>query len=244
MMMMMSSSSINVLGDARTLRATLQELRKKMEEQVSIIITHQQAANTEEEGREGEKKKDTSDEEVIDEDDATTMTTESEQVKGLARLRRSTAVIVGEMNRKGLSLADTLVRCGIKKLILFDQEDASEKVDRENKRWELEENPSFELEAYVSSYELDDGSYEHFLDRLCRGGDEDRAVELVILPNVDHGSSPLYDFVSKAALEAGCPLLMSSNGEYLTVLEPSGNQLQIEDETTTLGMAALEFLLA
>jgi len=187
------------------------------------------------------------DEEQPARDESTSRTSSDEslgtQVKGLAKVRTSSVAIVGGMDGKGLRAADTLVRCGVRKLLLFDEMDASERVEQAKLTWEQEDNPSFELEAYVSSYELNDDSYDHFLDRLMIGGVDDRPIDLIVLPGCERISAETFHLLARASQTVDCPLLYNDNS-VISVLEPGGNELHIDDKNTTIAMAALEFLLA
>lgn len=226
--------------EAKELRNTLRELRKQLEEDYQEIDKDELSQNDNSEDFDHqEKSSDLSSKDLF---------VQSQIVlRGLAYLRQSTAVIVGKIKDRGLILADTLVKCGIRKLILFDSEDATDRVEQTKSRWEAEENPCFELESYVTNYEFNQESMDHFIDRLENGrhyvgAHDSHCVNLVIITQCEL-DDPLYKFVYDATCDVCCPLLLAGHHDCISRTDSQGNTVMISYDSNTLGMAVLDILI-
>lgn len=243
---MQVNKSDTLVSDARALRDVLSALRRRMEEVVnqakggsSDISIVTDALNDQLQGT-YEAKSPLRGSIVKSEDG---QNSKKGTRAGLSAVREASVVVFGGLNDgRGLSAADTLVRCGVRRLVLFDVEDAAQAVDVVRQRWDLEENPNLEIEAYVSEYTLDENTFDHLLDRLMNaGGNGDIPVDLVVLAPVE--SDEVYDLVHRGAREAGVRLLKLGEGMVATLVEPSGSEITMNIEGLTLGSAAIEVLL-
>jgi hypothetical protein len=243
-----------LLIEAKALKSTLHDLRKRLEK-IATEINHNQTdhahheetvstANENENGNMDQQEVTIGEEQPQATSPPVTIPIRNNSYE---RLKRSSVAIVGDMQNKGLQIADTLVKCGIRKLILFDNKDCIQLVEHENLRWESEENPLFELESYVANYEVNEESFDHFLDRLERGGDEENPIDIVIVPGDVDMESEQYNLIVRAAQSVGCPLISSANSvddsPVLTIHQPTGDVVKITDRTT-INMIALEMLLS
>lgn len=241
-----------LLTEAKALKSTLHELRKHLEQIVMTITAYEQKQDLSTYNENGDANFDQEvfqHEDQINHQETPAIATVPSQsvINSYERIKTSCVVVVGDMGKRGLRIADMLVRCGIRKLILFDNNDSINLVDTENSRWESEENPLFELESYVSNYEINEESFDHFLDRLSRGGNDENPVDLVILAGEADIESEQYNLIIRGAQSVGCPLLstaISNDDSPMVVLhQPTGDILRINDGTT-VSMIALELLLS
>jgi len=260
----MSELDGNVLIEAKTLRATLKALRSHIE-QIVKGETHVPLSTVYDKPYKQNDHVTSIEKVIVDTTQGDTENHKSIQAavdrsvsnfaspttiirrRGLIPIRQSSVAIIGGMqvNGKGLSSAETLVRCGVKRLILFDlEDDASTSIELAQHRWESEENPYLELETYVSAYSLDEDTFEHFSDRLAHGGDNQSPVQLVILaPFTSASNIEVRNLILRGASGAGCRVLGLKEDLTMAILDPSGHEIIINEPGLTLGNMALELLL-
>lgn len=165
--------------------------------------------------------------------------------RGLAPIRQSTVAIVGALSTgRGLSTADTLVRCGVRKLLLFSWDEASRQLSAYESRWEVEESAAFEFESYVAEYTFDEESSEHLTDRFVKGADDGGPVDLVIL--ITSPERPDVDLIiQKIGRENGITILKANpESLWMIITDPAGVESMVSNPSMTIGSMALELLLS
>ena len=258
----LAHANASVLLEAKTLRETLQQLKKQMQIVVNLAAADQDRISSPQSDSNNSNEESEYDDSSNPGDEGSVVSTNKSmngkiapspaaniRSNGLASVRQASVVVIGNMsnNGKGLSCAETLVRCGIKRLILFDLDhDASHSVEIAQRRWETEENPFIELETYVSAYSLDDDTFDHFLDRFIHGGEGDSPIQLVILTPCASSSNPkIRELILRGALVAGCRVLALREEDLaIAILDPSGHEIVINEPGITLANMALELLLS
>jgi len=222
----MAESNKNLLIEAKSLQLTVQQLRSKLENAISTPHHEQNSSDSPKEN--------------FQKDLSETKYAGESSFHGIHNIQNSSVAIFGDMQHRGLYVAETLIRCGTKKIILFDNEDAMSRVQIDKNRWESVDNPSFELETYVSCYELNEDSFEHFVDRLAHGGYDNLPVDLLILTD-SAMSSEVFDLTVRAIQTVGCSLIRYDR-KVVYLIDSYGKEVVFR-RGMTLVMAALDFLL-